>query len=116
MEKKYPKLEDVLSEGKHRIKLFQANEWDKENKKFIKGTHRHGVTKTGKPYWSYNTKVGETYVGVVAWDDEQKALYDKGEVEVNVVHKVDRATKEPIWVVKEGKPVKTLTAYINPIR
>lgn len=113
---KFLQLEEVLEEGKHRIKVYPKNEWDEDEKKFKKDTHKSGVSKTGNQYWLYQTKVGEQYIGMIAFDEEQKRIYDQIDVEANVVHKIDRATKEPIWKVIDEKPVKVLKVYINEIK
>ena len=112
-EKKYKKLHDVLPQGKHRVRVYPKNEWDSEKKEWIKGTHKSGVAKSGNTYWLYSTKVGDDYIGMIAFDEEEKRIHDTGEVEVNVVQKIDKATKEPMYKAA-GEPI--LMSFINEIK
>ena len=124
MNKVYKHLEDVLPIGTHHIKVYPKNEWDKERKQFIKGTHRHGTSKTGNTYWLYTTKVNGEYIGLVAFDENEKAVHDQVDVEVNIVQRTDKQ-KKPVWqldenglplVDKDGKAIPKLIAFINPIK
>jgi len=109
-EKKYPQPTD-LGIGKHIIRVYPKPEF--ADGKPIQGTQKHGTGKNGKPYWLYQFKHNDKYIGIAAFDEERKAFLDSGTVEINVVQKIDRATKRPIFDLVDDKPVPVLTYFVN---
>lgn len=106
MDKKYKNLEDVLSIGEHKIKVFPKNEW-KDGQK-VEGSHKHGQSAKGFKWWMYSTKVGDEYISVFA-NEDNKVLFDSGEVVAKVVQKFDQDTGEPrkkIWFNPSDESVK----------
>jgi len=112
-QKVYPKPED-LGEGKHRVKVFPKPEF--EDGKPVKDSQKTGTSKTGFKWYMYQFKDPTLgYVSLFA-NDENKELFDSGEVELNIVQKVDRATKRPVFDVVDGKPVKVLKYFVNAVQ
>jgi len=118
----YKDLSDVLPPGKHPIRVYPKSEWDDIEKKWKRGTHYSGVTKTGNKFWHYTTKVGDQYITIPAWDEQEKALLDEGDIEVNIVQRINK-DKKPVWKLgndgmplqKDGKPIPALKYFINSL-
>ena len=115
----FKNLENVLPPGKHIIKVFVANEY--VNGAFVKGTQKRTKPNSrGISGYVYNTDVKykdddgkERRVMVFAYDAQKKALLDSGEVQVNIVPKLNKG--EPIFKkLPNGNFVQEMTAYINP--
>lgn len=112
-DKVYPKPTD-LGLGKHLVDVAPMPKFEGEegSKKPIEGTHNCGEAKHGK-WWLYSFKNADGKFTSLFANEENKAWFDTGVVEVNVVHKIDKATKEPIYHVIDGKPFPTLTHFVN---
>jgi hypothetical protein len=112
-DKTYPTLEDELGEGRHQIKVYPTPEF--ENKKPIKDSHKSGTSKKGFKWYLYQTKVNGKYVSLFA-NEKNKPWFDTGEVEVNIIPKLDKTTQRPIFDMLNGKPVQVLTHFVNEIK
>ena len=99
----FKNIEDLLGEGEHVIKVYPQREWNKEEKKWIEGTHKKGVSKKGFKWWMYSTKVGDDYVTVFA-NEKNKAAFDSGQVKCSVRKKFDPDTGQPV-----------LKTYFDPV-
>ena len=70
--KVYPKLEELLPEGKHIITVKPHQEW--KDGAFQEGTHKKGTSQYGN-WYIYDTKVDETWVSIFA-NDDNKEFFD----------------------------------------
>lgn len=105
--KEYKNIEDVLAEGRHNLKVYPKQEWDDNTKSFIKGSHKRGTSAKGFNWYLYQTKVGDEYISLFA-NDKNKAFFDTGMIEVNILHKEVKGQK----MYKEGG-VPMLIAFFN---
>lgn len=106
MENDYKKLEDLLENGTYQLTIYKAEEWDNDNRKFIQGSHKSGEAKGGKKYWIYNVDLcdgeklrykrgdKEYRVSIFAFGEEQKALFDTGQIEAVVQNKINKNTRQ----------------------
>lgn len=113
--KKFKKIEDLLPEGEHLIRVFPQEVWSDITKSYTKNTIQTGINKnTGQPWYKYKTKVGDEYVGLFAMN-ENKAYFDRGYIKVNIVPKRMKGVDGDIFVMDEnGNPKKALKAFFNP--
>ena len=106
--KKYPQIEELLGEGEFAIEVKQHQEYDKETKEFIEGSHRHGSTQFGN-WYMYDTKIEDTWVSLFA-NDENKEFFESGMVKVNIVPKRLKGMKEDLF---DATGKKLLKAFYN---
>lgn len=131
----FKNIEDVLGIGKFIIKVYQADEWDKNLNEgrggFVKGKQQTVAIKGGKTAYKYNvesvvvngvdkplryenTENGKEYrCSVLAFDEKSRQILETGTAEINIVPKLDKG--EPILKMKDGVPTKVLKFYINPL-
>jgi hypothetical protein len=121
----FKNIEQVLPEGKHIIKVFKANEWSESTGSFIPNTHkRTKPNKHGISGYMYNTDVKyidpesekERRCNLFAYDERKKILFDSGEIEVNVVPKLNKQGKVMLTEGDDGSVTKELTCFFNPLK
>ena len=108
--KVYPKLEELLTEGNHIIKVSPQNEWDKEAGAFKEGTLRQGESQYGK-WYIFRTKVGGEWVSMFA-NDENKAYFEMGYVKAVIVPKRLKGSDDDLF---DATGKKLLKAFFNKL-
>ena len=111
MDKKYPELVD-LGQGSHILEFKPKPEF--KDGQIVPGSHKKGTSKFGN-WYMYSTKVGETWYNAFA-NDENKAIFDSGKVEVVVRPKKDRDGEEVYKKNAEGKIVPELSVFFNEVK
>jgi len=128
MEKQFLNIEDILPVGKHIINVRPLPEFQQVDGKWkpIDGTHQCGIIKSGgnkgAKFYKYNTDI--TYFDrganktrtcqIFAWNAKDKAILDKGRVEVNIVEKPILLDNEPVYT-KDGNIAVKRMFYVNPV-
>jgi hypothetical protein len=137
---KYENIEDLLPLGKKVIRIEPQDKFEpftdgevhynKDGKEikgnFIKGVQQTRVIKNGrnagKKFWVFKSPdvIGSNGypVQINAWDEAQKALFDVGQVEVNVIQGKDFLLDEDGEPVRgaDGKSIKKKKAFFNAVR
>lgn len=154
--KQFLNLEEVLKEGVHTIELTPKEEYSETEQRYLKGTHRTGQVKSGKNmgkvYWLYNTNVPypaldengvqlrnndgslkERKCGVIAFSPKDKAIFDQGQVKVEIkklewynsvespgkkfwsLNEIEAANETPLVIGKEPYKFCKVVANIHPM-
>jgi len=136
---KYENVEDILPLGKKIIRIEPQDRYElypedgvvrttKDGRPmkghFIKGEQQTRTIKNGrnagKKFWVFKSPdvIGSNGypVQINAWDEDQKRLFDKGTVEVNVIAGKDFVLDEEGEPVRgeDGKSIRTKKAFYNP--
>jgi len=107
--KHYPKLEELLAEGEHILKVKPHPLFD-DSKKPIPNSQKSGNSEWGN-WYMYDTKVGEQWVSIFA-NDKNKDMFDSGYVKANVVPKRMKGMTDDLF---DSTGKKLLKAFYNEL-
>ena len=107
--KVYPKVEDLLPEGTHILKVSKQREW--KDGAFVDGSHKKGTSQFGN-WYIYTTKIEDQWVTMFA-NDENKEFFDTGVIEANVVPKRLKGSDDDLF---DATGKKLLKAFYNKVK
>jgi len=107
--KKYPKLEELLAEGNHIVKVKPHPLFDND-KKPIPNSQKSGSSEWGN-WYMYDTQVKGEWVTIFA-NDKNKDMFDSGFVKANVVPKRLKGQTDDLF---DSTGTKLLKAFYNEL-